>query len=59
MERKAGTIEEQTDSIFAALIIEAAKIAKKYKVSRAEALNMIVYLEVAKVHSHLEPKTNG
>jgi hypothetical protein len=53
-EVNSDTIESQDKLIRTALLEEAKKIKKENKISLEAALSLLVFVELKKVHSHLD-----
>jgi hypothetical protein len=52
------TIEEHEAEFIRGFLAEAREIQKKYGVNKAEALEIMIIIELKKIHSHLD-KTEG
>lgn len=53
-EVNSDTIESQEKLIRAVLLEEAKKIKKENKISLESALSLLVFVELKKIHSHLD-----
>jgi len=53
-EVNSDTIESQEKLIRTALLEEAKKIKKENKISLEAALSLLVFVELKKIHSHLD-----
>ena len=53
-EVNCDTIESQEELIRTALLEEAKKIKKENKISLEAALSLLVFVELKKIHSHLD-----
>ena len=53
-EFNSDTIESQEKLIRAVLLEEAKKIKKENKISLESALSLLVFVELKKIHSHLD-----
>ena len=48
------TVEEVMPQLIKFYIGEAEKLSEAYEISKAEALNLIMLVELAKVHTHID-----
>ena len=53
-EVNSDTIESQEKLIRTALLEEAKKLKKENKISLEAALSLLVFVELKKIHSHLD-----
>ena len=53
-EVNSDTIESQEKHIRTGLLEEAKKIKKENKISLESALSLLVFVELKKIHSHLD-----
>lgn len=55
-ETKNDTIESQENLIKTGLLEEAKRLKKEKKISLEAALSLLVFVELKKMHSHLDEK---